>query len=111
MMRHTGARRVLEELYAILKGGQRPDLDHLRVRFKDSPRVLESVAAAQAAGLQATNRTAWLEAILERFRQREQAAIRGEVRSQLKSVPNHGPPPVELLRQLQTKPSRNLDRA
>jgi DNA primase len=111
MMRHAGARKVLEELYALLEEGKTPGVDQLRARLLDSPGLVERVAAAQAAGLKATDRKAWLEAILERFRQREQAAQRDAVRNQLKNVANHEPPPVELLRQLQSQPSRNRETA
>jgi DNA primase len=111
MMRHAGARRVLVELYALLEEGKTPGMDQLRARLTDSPGLVERVAAAQAAGLKAIDRNAWLEAILERFRQREQAMQRDEVRNQLKNAPSHLPPPVELLRQLQVQTSRNREKA
>ena len=111
MMRHAGARRVLVELYALLEEGKTPGMDQVRARLTDSPGLVERVAAAQAAGLKAIDRNAWLEAILERFRQREQAMQRDEVRNQLKNAPSHLPPPVELLRQLQVQTSRNREKA
>jgi hypothetical protein len=106
LLEHPGARSVLQEMYALLDAGETPDLDHLRVRLSDKPRVLESLSERRAAGLEVTNRSAWLEAILERFQERAEAALRQEVRSQLKNVPSQGPPPLDLLRKLQAQAVR-----
>jgi DNA primase len=106
LLEHPGTRRVLAEMYSLLDAGESPDVDHLRVRLAESPRLLETVAARQAAGLQVTNRSAWLEAILVRFQERAEEERRHEVRSQLKNVPSHGPPPLELLRKLQSQAAR-----
>ncbi len=98
---HPGLQRLLRELYDLNAAGQSPDVDRLRLRVGDNPALAETVLKLQGWGLGSGQRAVWLEDLLAVFRERRLAPQVDELHGRLREVPDHGPVPVDLLRQLQ----------
>ncbi|MBV9126252.1 MAG: DNA primase [Planctomycetes bacterium] len=96
---HPGLRQLLEGLYALQTEGGTPDLDRLRARI-DNPRLIAFALHEQDIGRLNLDRAAWLEQLLEVFRQRRLRPVQQELRNQLHAASDHTEA-VELLRQLQ----------
>jgi DNA primase len=97
---HPGLRRLLEELYALHEEGLPPDLDALRLRIVDKPRLADFALKAQEVGRQHPDRPGWLRQILRRFHERRAARAAKAVQGQLNAVTNPDEA-MQLLRKLQ----------
>jgi DNA primase len=100
-LEHPGLRRLVENLYLLYEEGLTPDLDHLRPRI-DNPRLLARALEWQERGLAKPDRQAYLGEVLTRFRQRQAARLKLELKNQLQAAPDHASA-VEVLRQLQNQ--------
>ena len=104
---HTGLRRMLSELYALLRAGQPADLDGLRVRMIDRPDLVTSAQWLQDTGRHMTDRPEWLKRILNWFEENRTKAEKVALKAQLAAGPADDQQAVDLLRRLQGSPSRN----
>jgi DNA primase len=102
-VRHPGLRRVLNEMYALHEAGQPAGVDPLRSALEDKPRLREYLLVLQGAGLAKGRCAERLDDLLREFRQRQLATQVDELQGRLRQIPDDGPVPVELLRQLQSK--------
>lgn len=97
---HTGLRRILTELYAILEAGVVPDLEQLRVRLEDRPDLFNAAAYnLQQVGQSMQNREEWLARLLIRFADMKAQAAAKSVKEQLAAADEDQA--VELFRKLQ----------
>ena len=101
---HPGLRRLLTELYQDAAAGREPNVDQLRLRLSDKPKLAEYVVRLQAAGEAIPRRGECLGELIEEFERRRRASGAEEIRHRLQSAPSDGPPPAELLRRLQEQP-------
>jgi DNA primase len=99
---HPGLRRLLEGLYALEEEGLSPDLDALRLRIADNPRLADFALKAQEVGRHHTDRPSWLRQILGRFGERRQARVSRDLQGKLNAADNHDAA-MELLRKLQAR--------
>jgi len=97
---HPGLRRLLEGLYALDEEGLPPDLDALRLRIADNPRLADFALSAQEAARHHPDRPAWLRQILQRFRERREARTNRDLQGKLNAAQDPEAA-VELLRQIQ----------
>lgn len=97
---HPGLRLLLEGLYRLRAEGQSPDLDHLRARI-DKPRLLAKALELQERGVAKTDRAAFLEEVLGRFRERRSQRVKQELQNQLHAADDSTA--IELLRRLQSQ--------
>jgi DNA primase len=102
-LRHPGLRRLLEECYGLVRSGVPVNVDTLRFRLSDNRSLSEFVMVLQSRGQAIDNRSSWLEELLREFRRRQVASQADELKGRLRTMPSDGPPPIELLRQLQEK--------
>lgn len=100
---HPDVRRVLIEMFELLDNGVIPELDAIRPRLFDMPKV-DGLLLLREVGLHTPDRIAWLDNIVKEFRQRRTAKTASELKGQLKSVDNHDAA-MELLRKLQQSSS------
>jgi DNA primase len=101
---HPGLRRIVEEMYDLVAHGMLPDLDVVRLRLIDKPKLADFALRAQEVGLKysASMRPEWLGRILKGFRDRHAGRAAEEVKGQLKSVSDHAEA-IDLLRKLQQR--------
>lgn len=99
---HPGLRRLLDELYALHQAGQTPDLDALRVRIMDVPRLAQAAWDLQEVGRLTPNRPACYRELLAEFRRLRAQPRKQELHNQLQAAADHEAA-VELLRQLQNQ--------
>jgi DNA primase len=99
---HPGLSRLLGGLYALYDEGLTPDLDTLRLRLADNPRLAEFALRAQEIGQTHTDRAGWLRQIILRFRQRRAAQHSAEVQGKL-SATTDPKAAMELLKMLQDR--------
>ncbi len=99
---HPGLRRLLEGLYALYDEGVPPDLDALRLRIVDNPRLADAALRLQEVGRVHADRPGWLRLVLARFRERREARAANEVQGKLNAAQDHAAA-VELLRLLQER--------
>jgi len=97
---HPGLSRLLAGLYALYDEGLTPDLDALRLRLADNPRLAGFALEAQEIGLRNPDRADWLRQILRRFAERRAARKALEVRGKLNATTDHDAA-VEQLKKLQ----------
>jgi DNA primase len=83
---HPGLRRLLEGLYALSEEGLSPDLDALRLRLVENPRLADAALRLQEVGRMHVDRPAWLRSVLGRFRERRAARAARVVQGQLNAV-------------------------
>lgn len=100
---HLGLRRLLQEMYALHDSGVVPEIDLVRMRLSDHPRLAEAALKLQALGQTNPERTASLNELLRILEKRRKSPEVKELQGRLHTVPSDGPVPVELLRQLQEK--------
>jgi DNA primase len=86
---HPGLSRLLAGLYALYDEGLTPDLDSLRLRLADNPRLADFALRAQEVGLTHPDRGGWLREVLRRFRERRAARKALEVRGKLNATTDH----------------------
>jgi DNA primase len=98
---HPKARWVLEGLYRLHAAGETPDLDGLRPQIDDA-RLASYLLQLRDVGRHTPDRSAWLERVLARFREREVLTETQELQNQLHAVSDHDQA-VALLRQLQQR--------
>jgi hypothetical protein len=96
---HPGLRRLLDGLYALYDEGLPPDLDALRLRIADNPRLAEKALELQEVGRLNPDRAGWLRTILARYRERREARAAKEVQGKLNAATDHEAA-LELLRLL-----------
>lgn len=101
-IKHAGLRRIVEEIYDLLARGTLPDLDVLRLRLSDKPGLADFALRAQQVGLMHAEKTRgdWLARILKGFRDRSNAKLTGDLKSQLKAATDPAAA-LDLLRRLQ----------
>jgi DNA primase len=97
---HPGLQRILTEMYTLLGMGIVPDIDALRMRLIDKPKLADFALRALEVGQKNLDRLAWLQQVLQAFRTRRMAKTSGALKSQLKSTtaPEDA---LDLLRKLQ----------
>jgi hypothetical protein len=100
---HPGLRRLYQEMTALWEAGEIPNVDLLRARLIEHPRLAEYIMRLEAAGSMNLNHGAWLADLIKVFAERHWASQKTELRSQLVTTPTDGPVPVELLRQIQQR--------
>jgi DNA primase len=98
---HPGLRRIVHEMYDLLGDGIIPELDTLRVRLIDKPKLADFALRAQEVGLNHQDRSAWLVQIIAAFRERRMSRDKKDLRSQLQATGDSAAA-MELLRKLQT---------
>ena len=96
---HPGLRLLLEGLYRLHAEGQQPDLDHLRGRL-DNERLLDRAQGFRDRGLAQSDRPAYLQTVLARFRERREQRRMQDLKNQVLAAGDHHSA-VQLLRQLQ----------
>lgn len=98
---HPGLRRIVHEMYDLMGDGLVPELDTLRLRLMDKPKLADFALRALEVGLKHPDRTAWLAQIVAAFRDRRTSRDKRSLKSQLQAT---GDPAaaMELLRKLQT---------
>jgi len=99
---HPGLSRLLGGLYALYDEGLTPDLDTLRLRLADNPRLAEFALRAQEVGQTHADRSGWLRQVLGRFRERRTARHAAEVHGKLNATTDPKAA-LELLRLLQER--------
>jgi DNA primase len=97
---HPGLRRMLAGLYDLLADGLAPDLDALRLRILDNPRLASKALELQEVGRMHPDRPGWLAQILAMFRERREKRAKLALQSQLTAAPDDAVA-IELLRRLQ----------
>jgi DNA primase len=85
-IRHSGLRRILEELYNLHELGHPADLDGLRLHLADRPDLLEAAAKLQYVGRQMNERPEWLKRIVAHFGENEKKVGRSTVHQELSSA-------------------------
>ena len=100
---HTGLRRVLGELYALFAGGERPDLDALRVRLIDRPDLAAVALRLQDVGRHIPDRAEWFAKIVRRFTEQRAEADTKELRNQLATGSMNDDAAVDVLRKIQAR--------
>jgi len=83
---HPGLRLLLTSLYDLAAAGFTPDLDHLRERLQQNPRLLEKAFEFQDRGRQVKDRPAALQKILERFQQKVLTQRKQNLQRQLQAA-------------------------
>jgi DNA primase len=104
---HPGLRRLLAGLYELLDESEPPDLDLLRLRLADNPRLMAKAIELQEVGRLHPDRPEWLSQILRLVGERREARRAKEVQGKLNAAPDHAAA-MELLRLLQ-QGQRSLD--
>jgi len=102
-VQHQGLRRLLEGLYALHTEGETPDLDGLRSRIIDVPRLAEAALALQEVGRQEPDRVRRLKELIAEFHRLKEEPHKESIKNQLRSAAperDHAAA-VELLRRLQ----------
>ena len=97
---HPGLRRMLVGLYDLLADGQTPDLDALRVRILDNPRLAAKALELQEVGRMHPDRPGWLAQVLAVFQERRAKRAKLALQSQLTAARDDAAA-IELLRRLQ----------
>jgi len=96
---HPGLRRLIEELFRLQDEGYPPDLEHLRARVDNAP-LMARARELEERGQGKTNRQAFAQDVLARFRQRLATRRKLELQHQLQDAgDDHAA--VEILRQFQ----------
>jgi DNA primase len=98
---HPGLRRLLEGLYALHAAGETPDLDSLRTRIMNVPRLAEAALALQEQGREIPDRAACLRGLAVEFRRLRELPQKEELKNQLRGADDQAA--LELLRRLQVR--------
>lgn len=99
---HPGLRRLLNGLYELADEGETPDLDLLRLRLADNPRLAAKAYDLQLVGRQHADRPGWLRMVLRVIRERGEARQDKEVQGKLNAAQDHEAA-MDLLRLLQQR--------
>ncbi len=106
---HTGLKRMLLELYALIELGLPADLDSLRVRMIDRPDLVSAAMDLVEVGRGIPDRTLYFRKVIEGFARQKSDAERKAVREQLSGLGvGDEAASLELLRRLQNR-SRGVD--
>jgi DNA primase len=97
---HRGLRRIIHEMYDLLADGIIPELDTLRVRLIDKPKLADFALRAHEVGLKHPDRSAWLAQLIAAFRDRRVSRDKKDLRSQLQAAGDSAAA-MEILRKLQ----------
>lgn len=99
-IQHAGLQRIVTEMYDLIGNGILPELDAVRMRLIDKPRLADFAFRFYEIGSMNKERHAWFERILQGFRDRDTARASSALKSQLKAA---GDPQqaLDLLRKLQ----------
>src|SRR5207248_8934500 len=97
---HPGIRRLLVSLFELLDEGLTPDLDALRVRVLDNPRLAAKALELQEVGRMHPDRAGWLAQILAMFRERREKRTKLALQSQLTAARDDAAA-FDLLRRIQ----------
>ena len=97
---HPGLRRIIHEMYDLIGDGLVPELDTLRVRLIDKPKLADFALRAQEIGQHHQDRSTWLVQIIAAFRDRRLSRDKKHLKSQLQAA-GDSPAAMELLRKLQ----------
>jgi DNA primase len=99
---HTGLRRLLNELFALVDAGHPADLDGLRVKLLDRSDLVDAAIGLQSVGRHVTDRPAYYNKIVAGFGQRRTDAERRAVKSELSAAADDAAQ-RDLLRKLQDR--------
>lgn len=98
-IQHLGLRRLLAGLYTLQTEGETADLDGLRPRMMDVPRLAEAALALQEQGRGVPDRAACLRGLAAEFRRLRELPEKQELKNQLRAADDQAA--LELLRRLQ----------
>jgi DNA primase len=101
---HTGLRRILGELYALLAAGMPPDVDGLRVRLLDRPDLADAAGRLQDVGRGMSERPTWLARVLNFFDELRTETQKTEFKQALATGGMDDDQTLELLRKIQSRP-------
>lgn len=102
---HPGLNRIVSEMYDMLADGTIPELDLLRVRLLDRPKLADFAMRAQEVGQRNKEKLAWFDRVIVGFRDRRVKRAATNIKGQLQSATDPAAA-LELLKKLQaaTKP-------
>lgn len=101
-LEHPGLRLLVEGLYRLEAEGRTPNLDGLRERLEDRPRLLARALELAERGRTIADGPVYLQKVLTRFRERRCRQASNELRTRLQAVVDPAQA-AELLRQLQNQ--------
>jgi DNA primase len=101
-LEHPGLRRLLTELYALQAEGGVPDLDRLRARLADNPRLADYALKMHDRDRTNPDRPARVKQLLVEFRKHRLEPEKQQLQNRLQAATDHTEA-VELLRQLQNR--------
>jgi len=99
---HPGLRRLLQGLYDLLDEGQTPDIDLLRFRLADNPKLMEKAMELQMVGRLHQDRADWLSQALRLVAERREARRTRQVVGEIHAAPTEEAA-IEKLRLLQQR--------
>lgn len=102
---HPSIRRVVQELYALHEAGQPVQLEQVRARLEDKPKLADSLGRHHAEGLERSQHSqpaVWLDQLLVSLAQRRFKPHMQQLKDALDKI-GGGPPPRELLSQYQQR--------
>ena len=102
LIEHPGLRRLLQGLYDLLDEGQTPDIDLLRFRLADNPRLMDKAMELQMVGRLHQDRPDWLSQALRLIAERREARRTRQVVGEIHAAPTEEAA-IEKLRLLQQK--------
>jgi DNA primase len=102
MVEHPGLRRLLQGLYDLLDEGETPDIDLLRFRLADNPKLMEKALELQMVGRLHQDRADWLSQALSLVAQRREARRARQVVGEIHAAPTEEAA-IEKLRLLQQR--------
>jgi len=102
MIEHPGLRRLLQGLYDLLDDGQTPDIDLLRFRLADNPKLMEKALELQMVGRLHQDRADWLSQALRLVAQRREARRARQMVGEIHAAPTEEAA-IEKLRLLQQR--------
>jgi DNA primase len=97
---HPGLRRIIHEMYDLVNDGLVPELDTLRMRLIDKPKLADFALRALEVGAKHGDRSAWLMQLIAAFRERSINRDKKHLRSQLQAAGDSSAA-MELLKKLQ----------
>ena len=95
-------RRLLQALYDLLDEGETPDIDVVRFRLADNPRLTEKAMELQMVGRLHPDRADWLSQALRLFGERREARRTRQMVGEIHAAPTEEAA-IEKLRLLQQK--------
>jgi DNA primase len=105
---HTGLKRMLVELYALLDRSLSPELDNLRVQLIDRPDLAAVAMDLQEVGRSISDRPLYFKKVVEGFAKQTVEAEKRSLKEQLGGVGTDDAAALDLLRRLQGR-SKGID--